>query len=565
VAWLLAVGLSATWAWAGNEGQADLDRATEAKLNVRTFSDLGEVIRLCESAMSKGLDKDNTQLAKELLVSCLVERAKFTTKRVLGGLGADPNWPQYRRFALEDLEKAGKLNPAQPEVPFLIAQLNLLPGGDQKQAAKLLDEAIRLSAGVPMLRAQALTLRAELQKDPQKKLSDLNEAIRLAPSHVDALRERGELYADQDKLEEALADLTAAIELAPNHLPTYEEQAIVLARMKRFDEALKAIERARKLAPKSVSPLIQRARIHAMQHNYKAALDDLDEALTMEPDSPGALVLRAAVYEEMDQTDKALADLDRLLEVRPSSPTAMRLRAMLLAGMGKFDEAVRQMEQLAKNTPEDIDTQMQLAVLYTAASKLQKALEIYTTLLAQRPDEPRVLRARGDLLLTTGKHAEAIADYERALKVQPKDPGVLNNFAWVLATSPDDKLRNGRRAIELAKTACEVTGYKEAHILSTLAAAYAETGDFKTAIQWSEKAVQAGTEEQKEALSKELASYRAGKPWRELLREPEKPKPSQFRLKRPSATKPKLAPGKPAPKSDSSPAAPAEKSKPAAK
>ena len=48
----------------------------------------------------------------------------------------------------------------------------------------------------------------------------------------------------------------------------------------------------------------------------------------------------------------------------------------------------------------------------------------------------------------------------------------------MLATSPDAKLRNGRRAIELATRACELTKYKAAYILSTLAAAYAETGDF---------------------------------------------------------------------------------------
>ena len=92
--------------------------------------------------------------------------------------------------------------------------------------------------------------------------------------------------------------------------------------------------------------------------------------------------------------------------------------------------------------------------------------------------------------MSLGKQAEAIADYEAALKLEPKNSGVLNNLAWVLATSPDDKLRNGKRAIELAKQACEVTEYKQAHILSTLAAGYAETGDFDTAINWSKKAVE---------------------------------------------------------------------------
>jgi hypothetical protein len=92
---------------------------------------------------------------------------------------------------------------------------------------------------------------------------------------------------------------------------------------------------------------------------------------------------------------------------------------------------------------------------------------------------------------------------------------LLNNLAWVLATSPNDNLRDGKRAIELAKQGCDLTEYKQAHIVSTLAAAYAETGDFESAIKWSKKAVETGSEAIKPQLAKELESYEAKKPWRE--------------------------------------------------
>ena len=120
----------------------------------------------------------------------------------------------------------------------------------------------------------------------------------------------------------------------------------------------------------------------------------------------------------------------------------------------------------------------------------------------------------------------AIADYESVLKDDPKNSHVLNNLAWLLATSPDDKLRDGKRAIELATEGCKVTDYKQAHLLSTLAAGYAETGDFKTAIEWSQKAVAAAPDEEMKAnLVKELESYQAGKPWREAQNEPPAPEP----------------------------------------
>src|SRR5690606_631370 len=89
-------------------------------------------------------------------------------------------------------------------------------------------------------------------------------------------------------------------------------------------------------------------------------------------------------------------------------------------------------------------------------------------------------------------------------------------LAWVLATSPYDELRDGKRSIELATEACELTEYKEAHILSTLAAGYAETGDFETAKQRSRKSVELADGEIKENVRKELESYEQGKKWREL-------------------------------------------------
>ena len=60
----------------------------------------------------------------------------------------------------------------------------------------------------------------------------------------------------------------------------------------------------------------------------------------------------------------------------------------------------------------------------------------------------------------------------------------------MLATSPDEKLRDGPRALKFATKAAEATKYETPHILSTLAAAYAETGDFENAAKWSQKAVE---------------------------------------------------------------------------
>ena len=116
-------------------------------------------------------------------------------------------------------------------------------------------------------------------------------------------------------------------------------------------------------------------------------------------------------------------------------------------------------------------------------------------MLEQESDNGRALRLRADAYLNLGQHAEAIADFDRALQELEPDEGLLNNFAWVLATSPEDKLRDGKRAVELATKAAEMSDYQTPHVLSTLGAAYAETGDFETAKKWSAKSIELSQKE----------------------------------------------------------------------
>ena len=118
-----------------------------------------------------------------------------------------------------------------------------------------------------------------------------------------------------------------------------------------------------------------------------------------------------------------------------------------------------------------------------------------------------------------GKWKETIATYQQILKLRPNDSGVLNNYSWLLSTSTDDSVRNGKLALTYAEKASKLTWNGEAHILSTLAAAYAELGNFEKAKEWSAKAVVLAEREKHDRLDdlkKELESYKQKKPWREV-------------------------------------------------
>jgi len=97
------------------------------------------------------------------------------------------------------------------------------------------------------------------------------------------------------------------------------------------------------------------------------------------------------------------------------------------------------------------------------------------------------------------------------------DPNVCNSLAWLLATCPNGECRDGKKAVELARKACELTQYKVFAYLDTLAAACAEAGDFKEAVVWQKKSLEsAGLPADISGPAKErLQLYEAKKPFRQ--------------------------------------------------
>src|SRR5205823_4022259 len=110
---------------------------------------------------------------------------------------------------------------------------------------------------------------------------------------------------------------------------------------------------------------------------------------------------------------------------------------------------------------------------------------------------------------------EAIQQYHEALRLQPAFVPALNNLAWLLSTCEQDKFRSGAEAVQLAAKACELTQHKQTVLIGTLAAAYAEAGDFPKAIDTAQKAetLALSTAQRELAATNQnlLELYRSGK------------------------------------------------------
>ena len=117
-------------------------------------------------------------------------------------------------------------------------------------------------------------------------------------------------------------------------------------------------------------------------------------------------------------------------------------------------------------------------------------------------------------LAAQGKRAEANTSYREALE-EGTAPD-LNEFAWFLATCPDQNWRDGTNAVLLAEKAVSATKRMHTGYLSTLAAAYAETGQFAKAIGIQQEAIILSQSEQEKAeLASRLKLYQKSSPYRD--------------------------------------------------
>jgi Flp pilus assembly protein TadD len=185
----------------------------------------------------------------------------------------------------------------------------------------------------------------------------------------------------------------------------------------------------------------------------------------------------------------------------------------------RLDDAIVELKWALKLRPTPVDAHNILGAVLLGKGRVDEALAQFDIALKLRPDDPSAHNNRAAALFRKGDTAAAIVEYETALRLKPDYVEAENNLAWLLATSPEPSLRNGPRALHLARDAARLSDYNETYILDTLAAAFAETGQFAEAIKVAEQATQLATAQTNTALADSvrlrLEGYRAGKPFHE--------------------------------------------------
>ena len=261
------------------------------------------------------------------------------------------------------------------------------------------------------------------------------------------------------------------------------------------------------------------------------AIADYNEALRLNPSYPVAYNGRGIAWSDKGEYEKALADYDealRLLDSKdsPLIATVCCNRGVVWEKTGEYDKAIADYNQ-ALRLLDPKDTNSTSIVYYNRGNiwdrkdEYDKAIADYNRALAINPKFPHAYTNRGCVWRKKGEYGKAIANHNQCLAVDPKHASAYADLAFLRATCPNEKYRDGKKAVENAKKAYELDGGKKWESLDSLAAAYAESGDFEKAKEWQVKAIEmakadkSATDKKRTETRSRLELYKQGKPYRE--------------------------------------------------
>ncbi len=313
-------------------------------------------------------------------------------------------------------------------------------------------------------------------------IADFDDAIRLEPTYGGAYINRGLAWTDQKKYHEAIADFNRAIRCDPASSGGFQKRGVAWICLNEYGKAMADLDEAIRLGPKDFYGWINRGYVWSKKQEYDKAIADLNETIRLNPKFSPAWNSRGYAWLQKKEYDKAIADYSEAIRLDPKDPIAWFDRGHAQFQKAEYDKAITDFSESIRLNPNDADT----------------------------------FGARGYSWSLKRDYAKAIADYEESIRLDdPKLGNAFVNRAWLWATCPDEKYRDGKRAVESATLACEMSHWKVASQLKTLAAASAEVGDFAKAVEFQEKANTLEDEaEEKRQGEERLAGYRSKKPFR---------------------------------------------------
>jgi len=220
------------------------------------------------------------------------------------------------------------------------------------------------------------------------------------------------------------------------------------------------------------------------ENRLNEAIQDYTVAIRFNPKYAGAYYNRGLAFVGKGDFGMAIKDFSQAIQLNSTNYSYYLGRGFAYYGASHYEEAIHDYNIAALLNKESAEAYYDRGLAYFHKGDYDRAILDYTIAIQLDSGNSLVYHDRGYTYYCRQEWGKAICDYERAIQLDAKNGLAYNDYAWLLATCPNPAFRNGKKAIDLSLKASDITGWKLWVSIDTLAAAYAEAGDFTKAVKY---------------------------------------------------------------------------------
>jgi tetratricopeptide (TPR) repeat protein len=205
--------------------------------------------------------------------------------------------------------------------------------------------------------------------------------------------------------------------------------------------------------------------------------------------------------------DTAIIYYTEAIRLDPRYSDAYFARGFAWNEMKQFDSAIADYSEAIRLDPQNASTYLNRAYVHSGKKEFKTAIADYTEAIRLRPNDAEAYKNRGFARSSMKEYEKALADFNQAIRLEPNDAFSYVSVAWILTNSPDKRIRDTKRAVAMATKACEMSGWKAASHLESLAAACAATSDLESAVKWQTAANRLHSDPQEKTAGEQRLRY----------------------------------------------------------
>jgi tetratricopeptide (TPR) repeat protein len=216
--------------------------------------------------------------------------------------------------------------------------------------------------------------------------------------------------------------------------------------------------------------------------NEQEALKDFAAAINFDSANWRAIHNRGVSNATLGKSNEALADFSRALQINRGYANSWFNRAELLADRGDFARAAADYGEAIRLSPKEAEFYVGRGRALSRIGRVREAMQDFSNAIRLNPEDAQALVSRAEVYLASRDWGRAAEDYRDAIQLDDKLGAAYQGAAWIMATCPDERYRNDELALSAAQKALELDGDKDPRYIETLAAAYANAGQYDSAV-----------------------------------------------------------------------------------